>query len=146
MAEVAEQHQASVLGVQQVAKEDTDKYGIVCADDIAERVGKVSSIVEKPKPEDAPSTQAVVGRYILSHRIFDILETTGRGAGGEIQLTDAIAQLLTEETVVAYEFNGKRYDCGDKLGYLQATVEYALKHPNLQHPFREYLKTYCTID
>ena len=144
MTEVAEANSSSVLGVQQVAKEDTDKYGIVCADDLVQRTGKVSSIVEKPAPAVAPSTLAVVGRYILSPRIFEILETTGRGTGGEIQLTDAIAELLNEEKVLAYEFEGKRYDCGDKLGYLQATVEYALKHPRLQEDFRAYLKDFCT--
>ncbi len=146
MTEVAEHHGASVLGVQQVAKEDTDKYGIVCSDSLAERTGSVSSIVEKPSPETAPSTLAVVGRYILSPQIFDILETTDRGAGGEIQLTDAIAVLLNKESVLSYEFEGKRYDCGDKLGYLQATVEYALKHPSLQGDFRNYLKNFCATE
>jgi len=106
----------------------------------------VSSIVEKPVPERAPSNLAVVGRYILSPRIFTLLETTERGAGGEIQLTDAIARLLVEEKVLAYKFIGKRFDCGDKLGYLQATVEYALKHPGLGNGFRDYLQQFCATD
>jgi UTP--glucose-1-phosphate uridylyltransferase len=106
-------------------------------------VGKIEEIVEKPKPNVAPSNLAVVGRYILSPRIFEILEGTREGAGGEIQLTDAIAELLAEEDVLAYEFEGKRYDCGNKLGYLTATVEYALKHPTLKEDFLEYLGSYC---
>ena len=101
----------------------------------------MEAIVEKPKPAMAPSNLAVVGRYILSPRIFKLLETTQRGAGGEIQLTDAIARLLDNETVYAYRFMGKRYDCGSKLGYLMATVEYALKHPELRHEFQAFLKT-----
>jgi len=97
-------------------------------------------MVEKPKPEEAPSTLGVVGRYILSPRIFHFLESQRRGAGGEIQLTDAIARLLREENVFGYEFEGTRYDCGSKLGYLQATVNYALKHPEVAAGFREYLQ------
>lgn len=146
MTEIAEEHRASVLGVQDVAREETDKYGIVCASEVAERIGLVSSIVEKPSPERAPSTLAVVGRYILTPRIFSILETTDRGTGGEIQLTDAIARLLVEEKVLSYKFIGKRFDCGDKLGYLQATVEYALKHPSLSESFRNYLRHFCAND
>ena len=103
----------------------------------------MTAIVEKPKPADAPSDLGVVGRYILTPKIFAMLEKTESGAGGEIQLTDAIAKLLQEETVMGYLFKGKRYDCGSKLGYLQATVEYALKHPQLQGEFMEYLKSYC---
>ena len=140
MVKVAEENQCSVLGVEQIAADETDKYGIVSAKPLSERINAVQSIVEKPSPEKAPSTLAVVGRYILSGKIFDILETTERGAGNEIQLTDAIAELLHKEQVLAYEFQGKRYDCGDKLGYLQATVEYALKHPQLSEGFRAYLK------
>ena len=145
MVEVAEENQCSVLGVEQVAADETDKYGIVSAKPLSERINAVQSIVEKPSPEKAPSTLAVVGRYILSGKIFDILETTERGAGNEIQLTDAIAELLHKEQVLAYEFQGKRYDCGDKLGYLQATVEYALKHPQLSESFCAYLKNDCYV-
>ncbi len=140
MAEMHIKHQCSLLGVEEVAAEDTDKYGIVSASVMDERLSRVERIVEKPKPADAPSTMAVVGRYILTPRIFELLEKTERGAGGEIQLTDAIAALLQEEQVLAYRFSGRRYDCGSKLGYLEATVEYALKHPELSDDFRSYLK------
>ena len=118
----------SVLGVETVPRSETDKYGIVATEEREGRVSRVKQIVEKPRPQNAPSTLAVVGRYLLSPTIFAKLEQTGRGAGGEIQLTDAIADLLADEPVYAYEFEGKRYDCGSKLGYLQATVEYGLKH------------------
>ena len=114
-------------------------YGIVASSAANGRVSRVDSIVEKPKPATAPSTLAVVGRYILTPRIFEKLETTGRGAGGEIQLTDGIAALLAEEPVFAYQFEGRRYDCGSKLGYLQATVEYALNHSSLGAEFEKYL-------
>src|SRR5262245_9107798 len=126
MVEVSRGHSASVLAVEQVAPEDTDKYGIVQVDELKRRIGRVTGIVEKPPPSEAPSTLGVVGRYILSPAIFTHIEHTGRGAGGEIQLTDAIARLLETDTVLAYQFKGKRYDCGNKLGYLQATVEFAL--------------------
>ncbi len=99
--------------------------------------------MEKPRPERAPSTLAVVGRYILTPRIFELLKTTPRGAGGEIQLTDAIALLLNEQQVLSYQFKGRRYDCGSKLGYLQATVEYALMHDELKDQFRDYLQSFC---
>ncbi len=141
MVDLFDAHQCSLLGVEEVAAADTDKYGIVKATELDERLSRVERIVEKPKPADAPSNLAVVGRYILTPRIFGLLETTERGAGGEIQLTDAIAALLREEQVLAYRFAGKRYDCGSKLGYLQATVEYALKHPELSAEFRSYLHT-----
>nr|WP_269471038.1 UTP--glucose-1-phosphate uridylyltransferase GalU [Sulfurivermis fontis] len=140
MVEMYTAHQCSLLGVEEVAAEDTDKYGIVKAVPMDERLSRVERIVEKPKPAEAPSTLAVVGRYILTPRIFELLETTGRGAGGEIQLTDAIAALLREEPVLGYRFSGRRYDCGSKLGYLEATVEFALKHPELSDEFRSYLK------
>ena len=106
---------------------------------MAPRLSQVERIVEKPKPADAPSTLAVVGRYILTPAIYQKLESTGRGAGGEIQLTDGIAALLRDEAVFAYAFEGKRYDCGSKLGYLEATVEFGLKHPEFGEPFAEYL-------
>lgn len=139
MADVYAQRGGSVLGVETVPRSETDKYGIVATDEREARVSRVRQIVEKPRPQDAPSTLAVVGRYVLSPAIFDKLEKTGRGAGGEIQLTDAIADLLADEPVYAYEFEGKRYDCGNKLGYLQATVEFGLKHEMLGSKFREYL-------
>jgi len=140
MAEVFAERNSSVLGVETVPPSETDKYGIVATDDRAGRVSRVRQIVEKPRPQNAPSNLAVVGRYLLTPRIFEKLEHTGRGAGGEIQLTDAIADLLADETVLAYEFEGKRYDCGSKLGYLQATVEYALRHDSLGPKFGEYLR------
>jgi len=147
MSQVFAQHQCSVLGVERVAPEDTDKYGIVDATALHGRIEKVNSIVEKPKPEEAPSNLAAVGRYILMPEIFSLLENTGKGAGGEIQLTDAIASLLDKDQVLAYEFQGKRYDCGSKLGYLQATVEYALEHEQLGEEFRSYLKQFvCATD
>lgn len=134
-----EQHQCSVIGVERVPEDQTHRYGIVKPSPFAERLSNVDEIVEKPKPEDAPSNLAVVGRYILTPRIFELLATTRRGAGNEIQLTDAIADLLAHEKVLAYEFEGRRYDCGSKLGYLVATVEYGLKHPELGDDFRAYL-------
>jgi UTP--glucose-1-phosphate uridylyltransferase len=145
MAAVHAIYGGSVLGVQTVPKEDTDKYGIVTLErEIAPRVSKISHIVEKPKPEKAESTLAVVGRYLLSGSIFDDLAKIGKGAGGEIQLTDGIARLMQREDVYAFEFEGKRYDCGSKLGYLQATVEYGLKHPSLGAEFAAYLKRFVT--
>jgi UTP--glucose-1-phosphate uridylyltransferase len=144
MAEVYQTNQASVLGVETVPVEETDKYGIVSTTDKEGRVSRIRQIVEKPRPQNAPSNLAVVGRYLLTGRIFDKLERTGRGAGGEIQLTDAIADLLTEEAVYAYEFEGKRYDCGNKLGYLQATVEFALKHESLGDRFKTYLTDFVS--
>jgi UTP--glucose-1-phosphate uridylyltransferase len=135
MAQEFTVRQASILGVQVVAREETDKYGIVAVEPVSERVSLVRQIVEKPKPAQAPSTLAVVGRYVLSPTIFQKLESIGHGAGGEIQLTDGIAQLLGEEPVYAYAFEGKRYDCGSKLGYLEATVEFALDHPQLGEAF-----------
>ncbi|HZF26460.1 MAG TPA: UTP--glucose-1-phosphate uridylyltransferase GalU [Steroidobacteraceae bacterium] len=139
MAAIYEERNGSVLGVQQVPRDETDRYGIVASDARQGRVSQVRSIVEKPQPASAPSTLAVVGRYILTPRIFEKLEATGRGAGGEIQLTDGIAALLSAEPVFAYEFEGRRYDCGSKLGYLQATVEYALNHSSLGPEFEKYL-------
>jgi len=131
----------SVLGVQTVPRQDTDKYGIVTLErPIVDRVGKISHIVEKPKPDKAASTLAVVGRYLLSGSVFEDLAKIGQGAGGEIQLTDGIARLMQREPVYAFEFEGKRYDCGSKLGYLQATVEFGLKHPSLGGEFASYLK------
>ncbi|HBS27808.1 MAG TPA: UTP--glucose-1-phosphate uridylyltransferase [Gammaproteobacteria bacterium] len=140
MAEVYNYHGCSVLGSERVPEEDVSRYGVVSATEAGERLWHVNDIVEKPPVEEAPSNIAVVGRYILTPHIFELIEKTPKGAGGEIQLTDAIAALLKSERVLAYEFEGTRYDCGDKLGYLQATVEYALRHPELKHEFAEYLK------
>jgi UTP--glucose-1-phosphate uridylyltransferase len=140
MAQVYEAKRASVLGVQVVPKRDTEKYGIVAVEADHSHTSRVRSIVEKPKPSAAPSNLAVVGRYVLAPSIFEHLDKIGRGAGGEIQLTDGIAALMREEAVYAYRFSGKRYDCGSKLGYLQATVEYALGHPVLGRDFRKYLE------
>jgi UTP--glucose-1-phosphate uridylyltransferase len=140
MARVYEAKRASVLGVQIVPRTDTDKYGIVEVEADRSATSRVRSIVEKPKPAAAPSNLAVVGRYVLSPAIFEHLERVGRGTGGEIQLTDGIAALMREEAVYAHRFEGKRYDCGSKLGYLQATVEYALGHPALGRDFRRYLR------
>jgi UTP--glucose-1-phosphate uridylyltransferase len=140
MAEVYEAKKASVLGVQLVPHQDTEKYGIVAVEADKSSTSRVRSIVEKPKPAVAPSNLAVVGRYVLAPSIFEHLEKIGQGAGGEIQLTDGIAALMREEAVYAHRFTGKRYDCGSKLGYLQATVEYGLAHPQLGKEFRNYLK------
>jgi UTP--glucose-1-phosphate uridylyltransferase len=140
MVDVFSHYNTGVIAVQTIPREDTDKYGIVEVRPIDERIGKIQSIVEKPKPDAAPSNLAVVGRYILPAYIMDLLERTQRGAGGEIQLTDAIATLLDQQQVLAYEFQGVRYDCGSKLGYLEATVEYALQHPELKDQFRDYLR------
>ncbi len=131
----------SLIAVQNVAREDTAAYGIVSAGPATGRLARMTGIVEKPRPEVAPSTLGVVGRYILSPRIFDHLQATRAGAGKEIQLTDAIGRMLreSEEPVFAYEFQGRRYDCGSKLGYLEATVDYALRHAEVADEFRAYL-------
>jgi UTP--glucose-1-phosphate uridylyltransferase len=129
-----------VLGVEEVPRRDTDKYGIVEVEPGDGIVSRIRSIVEKPKPAVAPSTLAVVGRYVLTPTIFDELERVGQGAGGEIQLTDGIARLLQREPVFAHRFTGRRFDCGSKLGYLQATVELSLAHPSLGKDFHRYLK------
>lgn len=131
----------SILGVQTVDKAAVNKYGIVSGNSIEDRVYKVEGLVEKPSIEEAPSNIAILGRYIITPRIFEILEETKPGKGGEIQLTDALLRLLKEENMYAYDFEGKRYDAGDKLGFLQATVEYALRKPELKDGFMEYLKT-----
>jgi UTP--glucose-1-phosphate uridylyltransferase len=139
LANVFEARRCSVIGVETVPPEETAKYGIVAVKSIGGRLSRIEQIVEKPKPQDAPSNLGVVGRYLLTPAIYDKLERTGRGAGGEIQLTDGISALLADETVYAYAFEGKRYDCGSKLGYLEATVEYALKHPSLSEDFSQFL-------
>ncbi|MCB1920807.1 MAG: UTP--glucose-1-phosphate uridylyltransferase GalU [Candidatus Competibacteraceae bacterium] len=142
MARYFNKYQCSILGVERVPIAESDKYGIVHPLPFATRLSNVDSIIEKPKPENAPSNLAVVGRYILTSRIFDLLTNIPRGAGNEIQLTDGIAALLSEEQVLAYEFTGRRHDCGNKLGYLVATVEYGLRHPELGEQFRAYLQSH----
>ncbi|MEX2481911.1 MAG: UTP--glucose-1-phosphate uridylyltransferase GalU [Gammaproteobacteria bacterium] len=139
MVEKFEHYNSGVIAVQTVPREDTDKYGIVEVRSIEKRLGKIVSIVEKPKPDVAPSNLAVVGRYVLPGEIMSILANTPRGKGNEIQLTDAIATLLERQQVLAYEFLGTRYDCGSKLGYLQATVDLALKHPEVADEFARWL-------
>ncbi|MFZ2300275.1 MAG: UTP--glucose-1-phosphate uridylyltransferase GalU [Gallionella sp.] len=141
MAGVFQQHQCSILGVQNVPREQTSQYGIIGSTALSADIEQVNAIVEKPKPEDAPSTLAVVGRYILTSRIFHHLEKVQAGTGGEIQLTDGIAALMQEERMLAYRFKGTRYDCGSKLGYLKATVAFGLKHAELCEEFSAYLKS-----
>jgi UTP--glucose-1-phosphate uridylyltransferase len=140
MAATYQSRGGSVLGVEEVPRKDTDKYGIVETESGDGVVSRIKGIVEKPKPEIAQSTLAVVGRYVLTPAIFEELERVGQGAGGEIQLTDGIARLLQREAVFAHRFSGRRYDCGNKLGYLQATVELSLRHPVLGKEFRSYLR------
>lgn len=141
MIDKYQQKNSSVIAVQDVPKEDTSKYGIVEADLTGDRtLSKINNIIEKPKPDLAPSTLGVVGRYVLSPEVFNCLEQTPKGAGNEIQLTDAISQLLKKESVFAYEFEGIRYDCGSKLGYMQASVQYALKDADINKEFDAYLK------
>ena len=139
MAEVFARKQASILGVEDVLPSETASYGIVDAFEIEANLLQLKSIVEKPKPADAPSTLAVVGRYILTPKIFDCLEKVKPGKGGEIQLTDGIADLMQYENILAYRFAGKRYDCGSKLGFMKANVELALKHTEVSQDFKKYL-------
>jgi UTP--glucose-1-phosphate uridylyltransferase len=141
MTAAYEYYRCSVLGVQDVPRAETKSYGIVDAAPVAERVERINAIVEKPAPEDAPSTLAVVGRYILTPRIFHHLRSVQKGAGGEIQLTDGIAALLREEQVLAYRYQGTRYDCGSKLGLMQATVALGMRHPEIGGAFTEFLQT-----
>lgn len=131
---------SSVLGVQTVAHENVSKYGIIAGKKVSDRFYKVSDLVEKPKPEAAPSDVAILGRYIITPAIFDCIEKTGAGAGGEIQLTDALKMLGERESIFAYDFEGRRYDVGDKMGFLEATVEFALGRDDLKGAFAEYLK------
>lgn len=139
MADTYDYYRCSVLGVQEVNREETGSYGIVSAKPLAERVDQVSFMVEKPKPEEAPSNLAVVGRYVLTPRIFHHLQQVKPGAGGEVQLTDGISALMKEEQVLAYRYKGMRYDCGSKLGYLHATVAFGQRHPEVGASFRSLL-------
>ena len=136
-----DEYKTSVLGVQKVAKEDTDKYGILDVKHIEDRIYKVKDMVEKPNVEDAPSNIAILGRYIITPAIFEILENQKPGKGGEIQLTDALKTLAEHEAIYAYDFEGRRYDVGDKLGFLEATVDFALKRPELRDGFMEFLES-----
>jgi len=141
MVDVFRQYQCSILGVQDVPREQTRQYGIVSSVPVTANIEEVNGIVEKPEPEVAPTTLGVVGRYILTPRIFHHLENVQAGAGGEIQLTDGIAALMQEERMIAYRFSGTRYDCGSKLGYLKAMVALGLKHPEVDVEFAAYLKS-----
>jgi UTP--glucose-1-phosphate uridylyltransferase len=141
MADVFAEQGNSIIAVQKVARSETRQYGIVKVDSRGGPDHRISGIVEKPAPSEAPSTLGVVGRYILTPRIFDRLRRVKPGAGGEIQLTDGIAALLDEEDVVAYEFSGTRYDCGSKVGYLKANIAFALKHPEVATELRKYMRS-----
>lgn len=136
-----DEYKTSILGVQKVAKEDTNKYGILDVKHIEDRVYKVKDMVEKPDIDKAPSNIAILGRYIITPEIFNILENQAPGKGGEIQLTDALCTLAEKEAIYAYNFEGKRYDVGDKLGFLEATVDFALKRDDLRDDFIDFLKS-----
>ena len=135
------EYKTTILGVQTVPESETNKYGIVDGIHIEDRVYKVKDLVEKPAVDEAPSNVAILGRYIITPQIFDILENTEPGKGGEIQLTDALKTLISQEAMYAYNFEGRRYDVGDKLGFLQATIEFALKKEELRDRFLDYLKS-----
>lgn len=141
MIKIYRVHQCSILGVQKITRQETSQYGIVKSRVLAPKLHAITGIVEKPKPSEAPSTLGVVGRYILTPRIFHHLRKVKPGAGGEIQLTDGIASLLKEEKALAFEFDGTRYDCGSKLGYLKATMVFAAKHPEVGKEFSAYLSS-----
>jgi UTP--glucose-1-phosphate uridylyltransferase len=141
MAQIFEEENCSLLGVEEVPRDQTQSYGIVTIDKMVGDSARIHSIVEKPKPADAPSNLAVIGRYVLTGRIFDLLARVTPGAGGEIQLTDAISALLKEEKALAVRLPGRRFDCGSKLGYLQAMVELGLRHPEVGAAFAKYLKS-----
>ena len=141
MVEQFARTQTCILAVQEVPREHVKRYGIVAGQPAGERLTKVDKMVEKPDPDQAPSRMGVAGRYILTPGVFDMIRTNPRGAGGEIQLTDGIARLITTEGVHAYQYHGRRYDCGSKQGFLEATVDFALKHAEVGAEFREYLKS-----
>ena len=135
-------YHSSVIGVETIAREDSRSYGVVDGREWEDNVIKLSGIVEKPAPDNAPSNLGVVGRYVLMPTIFKHIRALQPGAGGELQLTDAVQSLLTEEQVLAYRYFGTRFDCGSKLGYLKATVEFALRHPEVKADFEAYLQAY----
>lgn len=141
MVDVYQEYQSSIIAVQKIPMDETHKYGVVALSNREGNLGEVTQIIEKPKTQDAPSDLGVVGRYLLSPAIFNFLEKTERGTGGEIQLTDAIAELLHYETIYAWQFEGTRYDCGSKIGYLKATIAYGLQHQEVGEEFRNYLKS-----
>ena len=145
MTDVFDRHGCSVLGVEEIPREQTSQYGIVSLESAGGGVERITAIVEKPQPAAAPSNLAVVGRYVLTPRVFHHLDRVTPGAGGEIQLTDAIATLLAEEQVLACRFQGTRYDCGTKLGYLQAMVAFGRKHPEVGPSFEAYLREFCAV-
>jgi UTP--glucose-1-phosphate uridylyltransferase len=136
-----EKEQASVIAIEDIPKEKTLQYGIVDVSGSKDNLHKINSIVEKPQPKDAPSTLGVIGRYVFNPEIFDCLEKIKPGKGGEIQLTDAIQMLLGQQSIFAYQFEGKRYDCGDKLGFMKANIEFSKKHPEIRKEFIEFLKS-----
>jgi UTP--glucose-1-phosphate uridylyltransferase len=142
MCDLFDKVQSSIVAVEEVDPSETHKYGIVKTTEVDERTAKLEQIVEKPLPENAPSNLAVVGRYILTPEIFGFLENIPKGSGGEIQLTDGIAAMMNSQDVYSYSYKGKRYDCGSKLGYLAATVEYGVNHRDLGDDFKAYLKEY----
>src|SRR5262245_49184436 len=141
MTEAFEREGSSLLGVEEVPRDQTQSYGIVTIDKMQGDLAKIHSIVEKPKPADAPSNLAVIGRYVLTPRVFELLSKVTPGAGGEIQLTDAISALLTHERVMAVRLPGRRFDCGSKLGYVQATIELGLRHPEIGESLARFLKS-----
>jgi len=141
MAQVFEREGASLLGVEEVPRDQTQSYGIVTIDRMQGDTARMHSIVEKPRPAEAPSNMGVIGRYVLTPRIFEMLAEVVPGSGGEIQLTDGISALLKHEPAFAVRLPGRRYDCGSKLGYLQATVDYGLRHPETGEGFARYLKS-----
>ncbi|SAK71609.1 UTP-glucose-1-phosphate uridylyltransferase [Caballeronia temeraria] len=145
MIEVFDHYHSSVIGVEEIPPEDSKSYGIIDGKEWEDNIFKLSGIVEKPEPAVAPSSLGVVGRYVLKPRIFDHIRALKPGAGGELQLTDAIQSLLSDEQVLAYKYHGTRFDCGSKLGYLKATVEFALRHPEVKQEFEEYLRNRAPI-
>ena len=146
MVDVFQEEQSSVVAVQKIPRANVKKYGVVDVPEENGKIGKIRGIIEKPAPAAAPSDLAVVGRYILTPRIFTLLEDTPKGRDGKIQLTDAIAKLLLEQSVYSLQFQGRRYDCGSKLGYLEATVAFALKHPELEHDFKKLLRDFAACN
>ena len=142
LIDIYEERQTSVIGVMEVPRKEVSKYGIVGGKNLSDKLVKVDQMVEKPSPENAPSQLACPGRYVLSPRVFDFIEQTKPGKGGEIQLTDALARLATDEGLLAYLFDGRRYDTGDKLGFIEATVAFALQRPDLADGVRRILAQY----
>ncbi|AET89652.1 MULTISPECIES: UTP--glucose-1-phosphate uridylyltransferase GalU [Caballeronia] len=145
MIEVFDHYHSSVIGVEEIPQQDSKSYGIIDGKEWEDNIFKLSGIVEKPEPAVAPSNLGVVGRYVLKPRVFDHIRALKPGAGGELQLTDAIQSLLSDEQVLAYKYHGTRFDCGSKLGYLKATVEFALRHPEVKQEFEEYLRNRAPI-